>query len=394
MISRSKFITFISVCCLSLSTLAYADAPVVDGTLDPNGNNASDSSNISSDNSNNSVDASGSNNSANDANSNSANYSDNNASSHNNATSDPNNNSGNNIATNEVADTSSESINQRVAQLEHQVANMNQLNLMQQVDQLQQQVQDLTGKLDVATHTIQLLQQEQKSEYSDLDQRLGQSQNNANNKPLKATPVAADAGNDALTSDNNSAAASSTGNNSNLNNSSADNTTAGNSISTDNADQNAASNAQSASDDSSVSSASAGDISTANNNSNAQSAYQSAYDDIKNKNYNNATKNMSLYLQQYPNDHNAVNAHYWLGELYLLQGQPTQAATEFNTVITQFPKNLKTADSMLKLGFAYADMHKWQQARSQLQLVQQQFSGTSTASLASERLQELKLQGH
>lgn len=350
---------YVSICCLSLvlPTLVHADAPVVDATSqDSNDNSNSDSadyanspdSNTATTNNNNFPSAAVPN-----INSNSA------------PTSQPQaiSNSSNNSY-----DTSSMSLNDRVAQLERQIANMNQLNLLGQVNQLQQQVQDLTGQLETATHNLQVLQNQQKNQYADLDQRLSKLEN-----PSAKTVPASNAN-------------------------SATNNNADTSTSTDNQQTTTDSSSTSTGDDATPTPSSQNNSSSSDNQvSNAlqeQTDYQKAYNLIKNKNYSGATTSMVQFLKQYPNSSYALNAHYWLGEMYLLQNMPGQAATEFNAVINKYPQNPKTGDAMLKLGFAYADQQKWPQARKQLLLVSSRYSGSSTGQLAAERLKEMKLQGH
>lgn len=391
----SRKTVYTTVCCLSLvfPSLVHADAPVVDPTSDYNnssGNTNPDaadyagSSNPSSVPDNSQLSNSSSDNSA-------ANNGNSSASFPSSAQSLNNQPPTDNSASNEAIN-SSLPIDQRVAQLERQIAAMNQLNLLQQVNQLQQQVQDLTGQLEVATHSLQVLQDQQKNQYADLDQRLSHLENPTANKLSQQ----------------------STGQNGNINtpanvNNNAINSANSGDQTTDNAPVN--SNNQSAANDTSdqqsngsntnVATNSAPDNSNTNTATNIdtnnalqeQAAYQKAYNLIKNKDYTGATTGMAAFVKQYPNSSYALNAHYWLGEMYLLQNMPAQAAVEFNSVI-KYPQNPKTGDAMLKLGFAYADEQKWTLARKQLMLVQTRYTGTTTGQLASERLKEMKLQGH
>src|SRR4051812_35799120 len=62
------------------------------------------------------------------------------------------------------------STDQRVVVLERQVANLNRS--LAQMSNLQQQLQDLQGQLDSQKHDIKVLQDQVRSQYQDLDQRL------------------------------------------------------------------------------------------------------------------------------------------------------------------------------------------------------------------------------
>ncbi len=376
---------YTTVCCLSLvlPSLVHADAPVVDPTADYNSNNSNsnpDAADYAGGSSNQNAapnNAPPSNNTADNSSSNNGNSSSSFPSAAqpamNQAPSDNNDSSSSNA---------SMSLDERVAQLERQLAAMNQLNLLQQVNQLQQQVQDLTGQLEDATHSLQMLQNQQKNQYADLDQRLSHLENPTANKLTQQNGTQLN--NNATANPSNTVNSSATTNN----NSAATTTTQ---QQNDTADQNAANNSA---DQPSNSSNNTASNATVDNSLDEQQAYQKAYNLIKNKDYTGATNGMAAFVKQYPNSNYALNAHYWLGEMYLLQNMPGQAATEFHTVISNYPQNPKTGDAMLKLGFAYADEQKWTLARKQLMLVQTRFADTATGQLAAERLKEMKLQGH
>ncbi len=130
------------------------------------------------------------------------------------------------------------------------------------------------------------------------------------------------------------------------------------------------------------------------NDAEEQAAYQTAYNFIKAKKYDEAIGTLHKMLLKYPSGQFAANAHYWLGELYSLTGENTQAASEFNTVIKSFPTSTKVADSELKLGLIYASQLKWPEAKTTFKKVVAQYPGTATAQLANEQLKLLKQAGH
>jgi len=225
-------------------------------------------------------------------------------------------------------DTSSMSLDQRVAVLERQVGAMNQINLMNQLNDLQQQMQELQGQVEQLSHSLQTLQTQNTSQYSDLDQRL---------KKLEGPGISA--------STTPPAAAASTA----------------------------------------VATPAAKPISSADE----ETAYESAYEKVKGGKYNEAIASLSQFLTQYPQGTYAPNAHYWLGQMYLLKGDGQSAAKEFTTVISQYPQNQKIKDANLKLGFAYLLQNKNAQAKAQFRKVMKAYPGTSTAQLAEARLAQL-----
>lgn len=230
---------------------------------------------------------------------------------------------------------------QRLNILEKQMDNLTQMDITGQVNALQQQVAQLRGQLDEQNHQIQQLTEQLKAQYQDLDQRLAQS--SATTKVTPAKPVATKP----------------SGIKSNL-------ATTGDVVAPSNSDTN-----------------------NDNDPGTEQRAYQTANQFLRNRDYVRATTALQDFLGKYPNSDYAANSHYWLGEIYLQQGQPDQALSEFNTVVNQYPLSPKVPDAMLKLGFAYADKGDVQRARVQLQKVKQQFPGSTTAQLAIAKLHEL-----
>ncbi len=75
--------------------------------------------------------------------------------------------------------------NQRLTRVEHQVSNLQSMNLPQQMSDLQQQMQQLSGQLEELQHQLKTLSDQQASYYQDLDQRLNQLKASA---PVSAGP--------------------------------------------------------------------------------------------------------------------------------------------------------------------------------------------------------------
>jgi tol-pal system protein YbgF len=58
------------------------------------------------------------------------------------------------------------------------------------------------------------------------------------------------------------------------------------------------------------------------------------------------------FLEQYPFGRFAPNAHYWLGELYLVAEPPDPelARQSFKLLLDQYPEDPKVPDALYKLG--------------------------------------------
>jgi len=274
------------------------------------------------------------------------------------------------------------SLDQRVARLEQQLDNRQQLDLTGQMSNLQQAIQDLRGQVDVLTHQQKQLEQRLNDFYQDLSKRVDETKTKPHaviapivakpsvktklevktRKASSVTPAAAEP----LANDD-----------------SADNFPL---AATDDAALNAA-NTQV------VSQPVVAVTNTTTDAVQEQNAYQTAYNALKNRNYAQSIPAMESYLQQYPNGKYAASAHYWLGELYMVQGQTDKAASQFSTIITNYPNDSKVADATLKLGIVYYNKGQFSEAKQTFAQVKAKFSGTAAARLADARLQEMARNG-
>lgn len=230
-------------------------------------------------------------------------------------------------------------------------------DMVNTVTQLQQQVRDLQGQLEVQGHQIDQLTQAQKNIYLQLGDRA----------PADAAINAAAANLTTVT----------------VNTATPKAKTGGVSVKplTQSATPAAASGATAA-------------ASTKSSNDDQQKAlYDHAYQLITQQQYTDASVEMSSYLTQYPNGAYAANAHYWLGEIGLVSGDLNSAQTHFQAVATQFPNTPKVSDAELKLGYIYYQQGKWALARQTLESLVQQYPNTSAATLATQRLQDMTKQG-
>ena len=237
-----------------------------------------------------------------------------------------------------------QTVEQRVSQLEQQMANLTQMNLVSQIKQLQQQVQTLQGQLDIQVHDLKALQDQQKLQFQDIDQRLsGQKSKSvvmANNETTTTPAVAV---------------------------SPATNSTASMPESMHGTPMLQMSD---------------------------QEAYQAAYNFVKAKDKSHAVAALQGYLKLYPKGNFVGNAHYWLGEMLLAQDKNDAAIAEFNTLLQKFPQHANVADAKLKLGFAYYNKGQYSLAKTQLKLVQKEYPDSPVAQLATGRLEQMKLQGN
>ncbi len=121
-----------------------------------------------------------------------------------------------------------------------------------------------------------------------------------------------------------------------------------------------------------------------------EQAYQAAYELVRARKFGEATAAFNSFVSQYPAGDYAGNAHYWLGELYLLDGDSASAKKHFETLLGQFGDNRRVPDAMFKLGRIYHQEGDTAKARDMLDRVANEYAGSDSTAprLAREYLQQ------
>ena len=96
----------------------------------------------------------------------------------------------------------------------------------------------------------------------------------------------------------------------------------------------------------------AGQSVAASTNGDANAAYLAAYGHLQRRDYRAAESGFRQFLASFPDDANAANAQYWLGETYFVQGQYRKAANAFLKGYRKNRSGSTAPDSLLKLGMA------------------------------------------
>lgn len=101
--------------------------------------------------------------------------------------------------------------------------------------------------------------------------------------------------------------------------------------------------------------------------SGARAAYDRAYSLLKDRKTHDAKVALQQYVTDYPASAYSANAHYWLGELHLLDGELPQAETQFLMVVEKYPAHRKVSDATFKLGKVYHLQGKDDKAQKMLE---------------------------
>ncbi len=213
-----------------------------------------------------------------------------------------------------------------------EIASTDTSNVFNKLQGLQQELSELRGQLEVQTHALHNLKQQQIDFYKDLDSRLRDAQ--------------------AITPEQN-------------------------------ARKNQAENTTRAIERLPENTPPRG------NPADEQISYLAAYELVKNKEFDKAVMAMKSFIQHYPRGGYTANAHYWLGELYMTKQAFNDAIQQFETVLNNFPSSSKSSASSLKLGYALAATGQKNSARERLKSVIRDYPDTHAAQLAASKLKTL-----
>lgn len=81
----------------------------------------------------------------------------------------------------------------------------------------------------------------------------------------------------------------------------------------------------------------------------AQNAYQEAYQLIQQRKFKDAITAFEAFCENYPTSNMKANALYWLGELYIVDGNDKKARESFEEITKQYSNNRKYPEAVYKL---------------------------------------------
>ncbi|KTC76024.1 outer membrane protein [Legionella birminghamensis] len=233
--------------------------------------------------------------------------------------------------------------------------------LLDRLQGMKQEIQELRGQLEVQAHELKQLQQQQLSFYKDLDSRLSNNMQtksiarNENSSELNLASKAAPTVSKTPTQ----------------------------AVSTNSAKPIQAVNTA-------ITEINPAAVPSAKNNpADEQLSYLAAYELVKSRHFDDALASMTTFVTQYPHGGYTANAHYWLGELYMVKKNYNEAINHFEVVLKQFPSSSKAAACTLKIGYAQAASGKEIEAKQSLQQVLKNYPDTPTAQLALAKLHSL-----
>ena len=197
-----------------------------------------------------------------------------------------------------------------------------QWQLYQQVQQLQQEVRDLRGQLEVQANIIERMKQDARSRYLDLDQRITDLKNRPQPEVANTTPSTTP--------------------------------TATTTTTTTTVNTATATNPTTATPTTEATTATTPPVVNPDDD---KRAYFAAYQTFKTGGPNKAINPMRNFIKTYPQSTFIPSAYYWLGEFYLAASPAdvNNAKKSFRIVVDNYADAPKAASAMLKLA-SFADV--------------------------------------
>ncbi|WJG11308.1 tol-pal system protein YbgF [Aliiglaciecola sp. LCG003] len=232
-----------------------------------------------------------------------------------------------------VSDLNDGSLEQRVAVLERiaQTRSDMQHRVQQQLDEMQSDVSEMRGTLELHNHQLEKILERQRELYLEIDRRVA-----AISAQTASLPVS------------------------------------GQSVSSASVDSVASSQVPSAT------------------NMSESEAYDRAVNLIlRDKEYDQAIPLFQSFIQLYPNSSYAPNAHYWLGQLLFNKQDWVGAGEQFQILLSGYPDSTKRGDALFKLGVVAQKRDNLARAKQLFQQVLDEYPNSSASKLADARLKSL-----
>ncbi|MCB1824215.1 MAG: tol-pal system protein YbgF [Candidatus Competibacteraceae bacterium] len=122
----------------------------------------------------------------------------------------------------------------------------------------------------------------------------------------------------------------------------------------------------------------------------AQADFEAALGELREGHHARAIAGLRRFLNAYPDSDQAGEAQYWLGESYYLSRDYAAAKEAFINLGVRYPESARLPDALLKLGYIYGEAGETDRAREVLQKLARAYPDTQAAGLAERRLQALR----
>jgi len=118
--------------------------------------------------------------------------------------------------------------------------------------------------------------------------------------------------------------------------------------------------------------------------------FQAAFDYVRKKDWDLAKKSLDNFIINNPENQLAGSAHYWLGELYILEKKYRDAALIFAEGYQKFPKSIKAPDMLFKLSESLYNVDKVKDSCKTLEKLNLDYPNSKFKKNALKNIKEYK----
>jgi tol-pal system protein YbgF len=118
--------------------------------------------------------------------------------------------------------------------------------------------------------------------------------------------------------------------------------------------------------------------------------YSEAYSDYSSKPDFAATE-FAAFLKAYPDDPNAPDAQFWIGQIHASQQKYDQAVQDFDAVLERYPENKRTPDAYFMKGMALKANGHRDDAATDFRALIKKYPRSDQAGQATEQLRSMGL---
>lgn len=122
-------------------------------------------------------------------------------------------------------------------------------------------------------------------------------------------------------------------------------------------------------------------------NANQQDAldYQKAYELIKQRKFEMARDAFIEFNEKHSGSSYEPNAHYWLGELYIIEGNYVKAKSEFQVILKSYPTHAKHPEALYKIATVNYELGDRTTAKLQMQQLIDQYGSKPNNAVTKAR---------
>ena len=124
-------------------------------------------------------------------------------------------------------------------------------------------------------------------------------------------------------------------------------------------------------------------------NLNPEQEFQLAFDLLRSQKFDQAKNSLINFITNNEDNNLSGSAHYWLGEIYLLEKDFREAALIFAEGYQKYPLSLKAPDNLYKLSEALSKINKPKEACNTLKKFQKEHTNHKLINKSNNKIQEL-----